>query len=268
MASGQLVETVTSTKPLTRMVRQHRYEPVGQCIYCGAPASSDEHIIARSLGGTLVLPDASCGTCRDVTSSFERHCANGTYASVRRQFGFPTYHKKRVRPQRTVEVDGEPLEIPDHDYPGLLVGFNFPLPSILGLSPPAPAALGGGIAIQNLPDFGERLNRVDRRKRGVTLKTDLEARQFGRMLAKIAHGFAVGELGFGGFRPLLQDVVRNDDPQFMGRLIGGAFLDPGPGTDLHEIALDRKTSPRHVLIHLRLFADRGMPSYWVVTGEL
>lgn len=249
------------------MTRRQRYAPVGRCIYCGEPATSDEHIIARALGGSLLLPQASCEACAKITSAVEDHCLAKMYASARRQFGLPTYHKKRARRPRSLVLDGVDVPVADPDYPGLIVSLGFDAPSILGLSPPAPEVLRGHVAVGMLPEFGERLNRVRRGSQAVSFRTGLEAHVYGRMLAKIGHAYAVAELGLNGFKPLLPDIIRQPESPFIGRLVGGSFGHGGEGEDLHEIRIDERVGPGLVVVQLRLFADRDLPSYWVVAGE-
>jgi hypothetical protein len=249
------------------MQRQQRYAPVGLCIYCGKAATSDEHIIARGLGGALVLPQASCDDCAKITSAVEDHCLAKMFGSARRQFGLPTYHKKRARPPRTLALDGVDVPIPDPDYSGLIVSLDFDAPSALGLSPPAPAVLTGRVAIGMLPEFGERLNRVRTGSQAVSFRNGLEAHLYGRMLAKIAHAYAVAELGLEGFKPRLLDIIREPEPPFIGRLVGGSLGHGGDGRDLHEIRVDDRVGPGLVVVQVRLFADRDLPSYWVVAGE-
>ncbi|WP_217539485.1 HNH endonuclease, partial [Stenotrophomonas sp. GbtcB23] len=54
-------------------VNSLRLAPVGASIYCGATDGrlTEEHIIPKGLGGTLVLPQASCDDCAAITSLFE-----------------------------------------------------------------------------------------------------------------------------------------------------------------------------------------------------
>jgi hypothetical protein len=55
-----------------------RYAPAGFCIYCGARGPSvalgQEHIVPKGLGGTLILPDASCRDCEKITGAIEQQC--------------------------------------------------------------------------------------------------------------------------------------------------------------------------------------------------
>lgn len=250
------------------MKRQHRYEPVGVCIYCRKePPTSDEHIIARGLGGALILPDASCPSCAKTTSMVEDHCQTKMYASLRRQFRLPTYHKKRKRPARKLEVDGVEQAVADDDFPGLVVALTFPAPSALGLTPDAPEVLTGGVAVGMLPEFGERLNRVRKAGREVSFRSGLEASKYGRMLAKIGHAYAVAELGLDGFEPWLPPFILGDDPPYIGKVVGGAMTPAGDGSDLHAIGLDTEITPDLAVVHLRLFTDRDLPSYWIVAGR-
>lgn len=189
------------------------------------------------------------------------------YASLRRQFGFPTYHKKRTRPARRLSVDGVEQAVQDHDYPGLVVALTFPAPSILGLTPPAAEVFTGGVAIGMLPEFGERLNRVKKGGREVSFRSGLEAKTYGRMLAKIGHAYAVAELGLHGFEPWLPPIILADDPPYIGKLVGGAMMPAGDGSDLHAIGLDGEIAPGLAVVHLRLFTDRDLPSYWIVAGR-
>lgn len=249
------------------MDRQHRYQAVGGCIYCGEPADSDEHIIARSLGGMLILPKASCAACRDITSAVEGQVIDRMFGAARRQFKLPTRHPKRLKPPLRTSIDGIERLFADEDFPGLIVTFKFDLPAILGMSGNADEVFTGGVAVNILPEFGERLNRArSRHGNKVEFPQGIEALMFGRMLAKIAHAYAVAELGQGGFAPTLPEVIRHPDPPFLGRLVGGALDGVAPGPDLHEVFIDPRIDPRFVVVTIRLFSDRDLPAYWVVAG--
>jgi hypothetical protein len=46
---------------------------VGVCIYCGATDGlQDEHVIPFGIGGPAKLFDATCASCAEMTSAFER----------------------------------------------------------------------------------------------------------------------------------------------------------------------------------------------------
>ena len=255
---------------MVRMQRQHAYARVGLCIYCGGVADSDEHIIPRSLGGMLTLPASSCGACRDLTSAVEGRLAASIFAPVRRQFRFPTRHPKRTPAPFSAEIDGVPTVLEDNDFPGMLLAFTFSPPSVLGLGPPATEHLGGGIDVKILPGFGDRLNRIQRGKANELKFTGstVDTTQVGRLLAKIAHSYAMAELGVEAFNPLLLDIIKDKNATFIGQYVGDAMAFNNPGTDLHEIDIDPFFERhRYVVVRVRLFANYGLPTYWVVVGE-
>lgn len=79
------------------------YCPVGICIYCRsaiysatAPARklAEEHIVTYGLGGTLVLPEASCQKCEAITSSIEGHALRKIFGPLRQFLGAPTRNPK------------------------------------------------------------------------------------------------------------------------------------------------------------------------------
>jgi len=254
---------------MVRMNRQHRYEAVGRCIYCPNPSDSDEHIVPRNLGGMLTLPDASCADCRDITGALEGKVADSIYRPARRQLGFPRRHKKVPQPPMTAEVDGVETILEDKDFPGILVAFKFPAPSILKLGPPATEMIAAGIDARILPEFGDRLNRIRGGANQVRFSTkSMDTVLFCRLLAKIAHCYAVAELGVDGFKPYLLDIIRDPDARFIGEYVGDAMAVDNRGEDLHEVYQeDFYRKSKHVVVCVRLFGNYGLPTYWVVAGE-
>jgi hypothetical protein len=251
--------------PLIRMKRENSYPPVGGCIYCSNAATSKEHIIPRSLGGMLLLPDASCSACAGITHAFEGQCADKLFSPIRRQFGLPSRSgKRRNKDPKSAVLDGVSTIIPDGDFPGIIIGFAFDLPGILGLGPPAKAEFTGKVSIGMLPEFGNRMNRLGANEIKF-VSTGITTLMFGRMLAKIAHAYAIAEMGR-SFKPLLLEIIKNPDEKFIGHLVGGGFGPLGAGDDLHEISID-PFFQRYVVVQIRLFADRSLPTYWVVAGD-
>ena len=115
---------------------KRRFQPVGQCIYCGRGESlSDEHVIPFGLGGKLVLPKASCPACADKTKAFEQRLLRGHWWAYRRTVGM-----KSRRPGEQPDTfpvifeypSGEMMreEVSPEEYPFLLV-CDFDAPSFL-----------------------------------------------------------------------------------------------------------------------------------------
>src|SRR4051794_27690090 len=90
-----------NTPLLSKMLRARTYPAVGRCIYCDAQLGdavlTTEHIIPESLGGMLVLPEASCTDCQKFTSAFEGINAGRLFKPIRRQFRFPSKGRGRAR---------------------------------------------------------------------------------------------------------------------------------------------------------------------------
>ena len=76
---------------------QRTYKPVGACIFCRDfvgpyhPGElTDEHIIAYSIGGSDVLPQAICCVHQKVTAKLEEHIARDMLNVYRHAYGLPS----------------------------------------------------------------------------------------------------------------------------------------------------------------------------------
>jgi hypothetical protein len=109
---------------------------------------------------------------------------------------------------------------------------------------------------------------------------------FLRMLAKIAHGYAVGELEIGSFHHMLPKVILWERPELAQHLIGlsgDGFMPivgknmfvPNPSVSnsmytAHKchIKLLRRETDYLVVVGICLFAAHGTPFYECVAGPL
>jgi hypothetical protein len=258
------------------MDRRHRYAAANRCVYCGKQPPEVtlhlEHIIAESLGGMLEFPAASCDGCGGETHAYEGQCAGRLFAPIRAQLNFPSKRTLKNRIKKfTMTFDGIRRKIHQDEYPGMVISFVNGLPGIL-LGAPKSDDYSGGIAMATLPGFGERLNHLREKFRAkeVAFNPDFDIVHLGRMLAKIAHSYAVAELGYGAFRPLLLDIILNRPPLHISHYVGGIRDQEIPvGNDLHEIEIDKTGLGRdqYVVVKIQLFADRQLPVYYVVAGE-
>src|SRR5262245_60302076 len=92
---------------------------------------------------------------------------------------------------------------------------------------------------------------------------------YARMLAKIAHAYAVAELGESAFWPKLRRFIRGR-PMKALQWIGGDLAVPKPEHRLHDIQwrIQRTGPTNYLVVSLRLFSFIGSPQYHVVVGEL
>jgi hypothetical protein len=97
------------------------------------------------------------------------------------------------------------------------------------------------------------------------------------MLAKIAHSFAVAELGLENFSPLLLDIILDRDCSHIGSLIGQSETHSPETSDapsLHQIWIqvtDDKSAPmtwKWVVVQIQLFKPWSDATYTIVAGRV
>ncbi len=260
---------------------KRRLPPVRYCIYCGAtefkPKSraplSDEHIVAIGLGGTLILEEASCCGCSKHTNErIEQLILNGSLLAPRRQLQIRGRKRKRKEQEyELITLVGERevrirLSLEEHPSILLITGFN--RPRIVG---GAGGICGAFIRTFNVPD--EALSRRAESIASHAFDTVL----FCQMLAKIAHGYAVGAIGAEKFDPYLPAFILR---KFEGAeqypacydLVGGNPIDIAPSEpdELHQLGHEifAHDGKQLLLVGIRLFANLGAPLFWVVAGEI
>jgi len=267
-------------------LNRYRYPPLRKCIYCGALPSppsrlGDEHIIALSLGGVSILPEASCRDCEKITSYLEGYCANEIFGTLRVQAGLPT-RRPRNRPTHLptyFDIDGQfhrHLVIPRASLISFVM-HHLPEPGIMRLRLPT-----------NSFDFvQEKVISVNQSKFmfGV-VASKLGARGaiaygkrnspfvFARMMAKIAHAYCIAESALNGFRPLLPDIILGNSDKIP--YLVGSMPEPEPVRKVprgiksyHHLRLGIARLPTRELriAHIRLFATLPTPTYTVIAGD-
>lgn len=250
------------------------YDPVGRCMYCGADryaADSNrnlatEHIIPFGLNGNLLLPQSTCRKCERTTGRFEAIVLKGSLLGCRINLGLKTRSPKE-RPKSFPVFDSTKkpevkVMIDVADYPPtLLLARLGPPEALTGIA-------GSGNIIQlwhhqfAMPDW-----RLMKLKYNLTnfAYSSLDNRSFFRMLAKIAHSYAVATLRIDGFKPLLREFILEENDQVTTPFVGGIPEDQPAQTSLHVI--DMEPHDTLVVVRLRLFAMLGAPTYRVVAGR-
>lgn len=249
---------------------QPPYPPVGRCIYgadhkAGPKGFTKEHIIPLSLGGTLILPEASCDDCRDQTHAFEGQCAGRTFEIARTHFHWASRHRDRPT---SLEIGWptDPRQIPTEEHPPAIALPIFKPPGALTGSSIGEETVAGkmaciGISTYVAPEARERWDRLVGSKE---LSTPFEIGCLSRTLAKIAHAFACAELGADGFRPFLNEMILGRDCRY-AHFVGNPALSTPPEPDLHSLHLWRRG--HLVAVTVRLYARLGLMPYLVVVGE-
>lgn len=270
------------------------YPAIGKCIYCGATEYrrgstrklGDEHIVPEGLGGRAVLPEASCEDCERKINGFEQPIIRGTYQVARKQMGVRSKKRGKPKPEKRVNVriktlgEEKILPIPVQDYPGLIVTLTFQEPRILSRKDKSPEKISGGVAVAMLPFFGERLNAalgmpitmfpgtisID------PIRHDADATKLARFVAKIAHAYAVAELGADTFQPYLQPLILGQAQDFLSHYIGGTYDEKlAPTSQTFDLALEIRrdaVGEEHWVCSVRLYSHfSGMPRYLAVVGK-
>jgi hypothetical protein len=223
------------------------YRAVDRCIYCGRDnvALGREHVIPQGLDGGLILLKSSCSSCSDATKKIEQYCLRKMFGLFRAQIKLQSNrHKKNKVHFHIVSPSGHKKEIDPADAPSFLL---FPLLS-------TPSILNTG-SLHKLPLIVKGHKRIDIAKGRLVYSGPLVVNYhydlitFARMLAKIAHSFAVAELAGENFAPLLLDIILDRDCSHIGCLIGQSENQSPKTSDapsLHHIWLeitDERSSP-------------------------
>jgi len=91
-----------------------------------------------------------------------------------------------------------------------------------------------------------------------------------RMLAKIAHSYAVAELGYKSFEPILARFIRGQPLENAWHWIGSDTALPPAEPHLHDIQWCVPTidDTIYVMVSLRLFSFVGSPRYHIIVDRL
>ncbi len=202
---------------------------VGACIYCGVRDEplSREHVMPRGLGGNeapdgysdaLVLQNASCEVCRNITRQIEEECLIAMMGPGRAKLGLR--RKDRASPTTVAHIerpDGTRVEreLECSEVPGPIVIPSFYEAGVLSDKPMPDVAPCDYKIIVVAPGRGAIFDQTSRV--GVSLSAN--SKTFAQMLAKIALGITVACLGIGGFIPLVRNFIRTE-PNEYGRWVG------------------------------------------------
>jgi hypothetical protein len=279
------------------------YPPVGKCIYCGATRYStdddrplaDEHIIPFALNGTIILPEASCRQCERITGQFEQVALRGILRGARIIFDYPSRKGHPEHLPLYAHADGKVhrIDVPTEDYPAIVhtiaPAWFVPALTDYDLDPKGQWFVWGGpinkAGTELMPGMRgdqDRPSRVEMtdlsperfyHREGITPPA-LHVPSFFKMIAKMAHAFAVAAFGVEAFKPYLTDIIRGGADDDMGLYIGGPrdqhLIPPIENAAQYvrfyfEHFFDGTTI---IVAEVRLFAILGGPPIFIAVGEL
>jgi hypothetical protein len=161
--------------------------------------------------------------------------------------------------------------------------FMMPPPGIL-VGRPRDAEYGNityqfwAMGTQSSPERAASLTERDPSKRSATVPIEFPIGDFCKLLAKIAHGLAVAQYGYGSFSSLLTDLIRAPRENALEGpfYVGGAYFADGSlissiaNGHMHEARLFPHVHEEKppLMARIQLFAPFGAPVYDVVVGTI
>jgi hypothetical protein len=251
------------------------FPPANRCIYCGDDGGgtlTKEHIFPQGLGGGLIMPRASCTTCQKEIQTFENICMRKTVLPHRKARGLIRHSNdlpETVPLTLDLELQG-PRRVALDAHPNVVVlpGLREP-PGILAGRPPEPMVQFDYKIFGHLDILDEMKRKLHEQQ---IVGINLDGYAWLRMLAKIAHGYAIAELGFNRFTPALPDLILGRNSHLCSYLIGKCPVPPPipdhPPLLMIGMLCANIGEQRFVAVNMRIFADLGeeTPVYTVIAG--
>ncbi len=255
---------------------------VGCCIYCNEkrPPLTREHVLPRGLGGDdspvgstmpLVLREASCERCQQITKRIEHDCLVPMMDYARARLGLKRRDRRPSTMKAIADLPDGTTEHREIDSTEILGPIILPAYYEAGALTGKPLNEFSGCDYHIIIVASAQQNAMTGVSRlGVDLTAD--SKSFARMLAKIALGVAVAHFGIDGFTPTVRNLIlRNPDEcgHWVGGFAGTEKVRP-PSTKLHRILLRRPAELKpgdFIIVEIQLFAQYGGPNNYVVVGK-
>ncbi|WP_148293026.1 HNH endonuclease [Comamonas sp. B-9] len=250
------------------------FEAVGECIYCGSTDNlTDEHVVPYGINGDMLLPKSSCLACNKITSKFEQIILKGIMQDARNVGGLKTRNKKsrsKTVNFKIIKKDEsvEELVLPINDAVAFLH-----VPVYTDANYPYGGVPGKGAQINGLEivKFGRDLEPflVSRDAIGFAGHVRIDANAFGKMLAKIAYSFYIGEKGvFSRSESPALALIKGEVTE-TSNWVGSSFvpISNEKPIGLHRIAIQTvnlKNGSQVDLVLIQLFAMAKTCTYEVV----
>ncbi|HXA23965.1 MAG TPA: hypothetical protein VNW90_16895 [Acetobacteraceae bacterium] len=253
------------------------YAGLGRCIYCGTIPKlperlTKEHIIPFGLSGPYYINAASCASCARRTQKIEEICLQDMLLPMRVYAKTRSRHKTVRKPVKIRIGTAEGERFVDATFDQIPIAGIMPrlLPPriLLGL-PPALDSFIAQAGIFTKPEVSPL--RLELGATCIDTVHHFDVADFSAMLAKIGWCYAVAEHRRDRIAPWVVSSIlgRFFDPNYF---VGGTLEpeEPPEPDILHRISTKYTTiSDRLMLIvKIRLFANLGSPSYYVVAGPI
>lgn len=228
----------------------------------------------KALGGTQTLLKASCSSCATKTGEVERRVLRECWGGFRWVLGMPTRHKDERPTEASAEVrhgdEWHEVSLPVSQYTGAAA---FPVfrepPAYRGFEDPELRWdwIRTVLATDGTPSTADT-PAVRAGADGYRIPVGFDPKAIARMIAKIAHGYAVDFYGLDAFVPYLPSAILGDTDD-IGRWVGspGATVFADAPNEGHRIRVGDDANTTGIIAGIQLFANAGAPEYFVVVGE-
>jgi len=218
------------------MRRRRNYPAPGLCVFCRArQGTTDEHIIPRAIGGSLVIRKGTCDVCREAIAPFEAKLMNTKFEVARVFLKIPSLtNKTRTKLNGFFSV-GNDISTMKKTY----VSSDVHPAAIIFLMYDAPGVEEGRPMGARFP--GEELSIIikgfskDARNGNILMHAPPEDLAFPRLLAKIAHCYWAAECGLETISCPLPKFIISNPTEEIGFFVGGIDDINVPSDDLHFI---------------------------------
>lgn len=259
--------------------------PAGECIYCGCKDGlSKEHIIPLSLGGTAGIPDASCGTCRNITSKIEFAIARKSFHVARAVHKLPSRRPQEFSTTDKISISygkygpTKEVEVPLDEAPQSVI---FPFYQIMirdtegvlsSIKPTVESTI-------DRADKDAKIQKILKRHRAYSISmrsNTITIGDFEPFLWKIAHcllwmfdsNLARKSVASRYVRGLEDSLVKSGEGPLLARNIYSTFDIP-PHDSLVAAALLTKESEEHRYFHFEIefLRGAGLPAYYCMVAN-
>lgn len=245
------------------------FDPIGACIYCGATDCrlTDEHIIPYALNGTLVLPQASCDACSEITKRFEQVVARSMYGTLRITRGFRTRRKKErptVIPVATLDETGVEVvrSISVSHLPTTYIALELPPPGILTNAPKSTGSPEMKLILKgNRKEIGALVQHLGGQ---LEIPNIVAWGPFCLLLAKIGHAYAAAVLRGIGYEPLLPELILGRS-EHLSYYVGGANKEATSDLILSIVPLGSET---YLSVQISILGPGRLPPYQAIVGKV
>ncbi len=249
-------------------------EPIQCCIYCGSKHDlRDEHIFPYALGGHLKLRKASCKKHQDITSKFEMRCCRNLYKHIRAMNGIQSRRPQPKALPLTIIKNGEEnkIDLPIQGFFGHFPIIHFPLPGMLrGKSKSSSDWVGTQFEVLHIQPNDPSLWLTFCGDRFIQ-ELEFDTISLSKMLAKIAHCYAIAQFGYDRFKSWLVAMIEEGDERQLSFLVGCSKEVEAVNSDLHTLAGRIEPFGLGYLItcNIRLFAQiQKSPTFMIVAGTI